>query len=190
MKRLWNKNDFIDAVKVSKSIAQVIRTLGVKNCGGNYQTIKKDIARYEIDISHFTGQGHLKGKSHNWTNATPIEQLLVENRYAHQSHMKKRILREGILEYKCQVCRMSPEWLGKKLVLVLDHISGDTKDWRKENLRFLCPNCNSQTETFSRSRTLLKKKEYKCLGCNKDISRSTRSGFCVACSRIYKNKRP
>ncbi len=39
---------------------------------------------------------------------------------------------------------------GKHLVMQLDHVNGNNTDHRLENLRMLCPNCHSQTETYSR----------------------------------------
>jgi 5-methylcytosine-specific restriction endonuclease McrA len=55
---------------------------------------------------------------------------------------------EGRMEYKCQCCGIS-EWLDKPISLQLDHINGINNDHRIENLRFLCPNCHSQTDTYA-----------------------------------------
>lgn len=64
-------------------------------------------------------------------------------------HLKKRIITQKLIPYKCGVCPIKDIWNDKPLVLVLDHINGIPNDNRLENLRFLCPNCNSQTETFA-----------------------------------------
>lgn len=59
-------------------------------------------------------------------------------------------MREKLLHYygnKCNICGIS-EWNGKELVLVLDHINGDASNNTKENLRFVCPNCDSQLDTY------------------------------------------
>lgn len=62
--------------------------------------------------------------------------------------LKRRLINEKKLNYKCALCGNTGGWNNKKLVLQLDHINGDHKDNRIENLRLLCPNCHSQTETF------------------------------------------
>ena len=62
-------------------------------------------------------------------------------------YLKKRILRANLKEYKCDICGIS-EWKSKPLHLQLDHINGNKIDNRLENLRFICPNCHSQTDTF------------------------------------------
>jgi len=50
--------------------------------------------------------------------------------------------------YKCETCDIS-EWQGQPLSLHLDHIDGNSDNNFPNNLRLLCPNCHSQTETFS-----------------------------------------
>lgn len=149
--RRWTDQQFEEAVKSSHSVAQVLRALGLRVTGANYQTVAATTDRLKLDTSHWTGQGHLKGRSHNWAIKIPLDKILVENSsYLGTDNLKKRLLRDGLLEFRCyQVgCGIST-WNGKPLVLQLDHINGNRRDNRLVNLRLLCPNCHSQTETFT-----------------------------------------
>lgn len=59
--------------------------------------------------------------------------------------------RKRFLEFygdECSICGMMSSWNGKELVLVLDHIDGDASNNNSTNLRFVCPNCDSQLDTF------------------------------------------
>jgi 5-methylcytosine-specific restriction endonuclease McrA len=75
----------------------------------------------------------------------PFEVVLISksSRWA----KKAKLIREGLLENRCSECGIS-HWRGKPLAIQIDHINGRGDDWRLENLRMLCPNCHSQTETF------------------------------------------
>lgn len=61
---------------------------------------------------------------------------------------KAKLLREAYLQRECFECGIA-EWRGEPLAIQIDHINGVKTDWRIENLRMLCPNCHSQTPTFS-----------------------------------------
>ena len=50
--------------------------------------------------------------------------------------------------YKCEVCSIS-DWEGKPITLQVDHINGDPSNDHPDNLRLICPNCHSQTDSFS-----------------------------------------
>lgn len=61
--------------------------------------------------------------------------------------------------HKCWICGLS-EWCEKPIPLELDHVSGDTNDNRKENLRVICPNCHAQTPTYkAKNRASFKRKQ-------------------------------
>lgn len=83
------------------------------------------------------------------SNKADIEKMFIENSAVGRNAVKRRLLSEGILENKCSECGLDPNWNGKPIVMVLDHINGVNNDNRVENLRLLCPNCNSQTPTFA-----------------------------------------
>ena len=75
-------------------------------------------------------------------------EVFVENSTYARHNLKKRILSNNLIEYKCQCCGIGPEWLGKPMPLILDHINGIHNDNRLENLRFVCSNCDSQLPTY------------------------------------------
>jgi predicted RNA-binding Zn-ribbon protein involved in translation (DUF1610 family) len=78
----------------------------------------------------------------------PLSEVLVEHSTYRRDALKRRLIREKILPYVCAICGMGPEWCGEPLVLRLDHENGVRDDNRLGNLRFVCPNCDSQLPTF------------------------------------------
>jgi hypothetical protein len=77
------------------------------------------------------------------------EKVFVVDSSYDRGHLKERIIRDNLIPYICSECGVGKEYNGKLLSLQLDHINGKNNDNRLLNLRFLCPNCHSQTETFS-----------------------------------------
>ncbi|KKK65833.1 hypothetical protein LCGC14_2970170, partial [marine sediment metagenome] len=90
------------------------------------------------------------------------EQLFVVGKWRSSATLKARILLRGVEEI-CVACGLMPTWAEKPLTLQLDHANGDSKDNRFENLRFLCPNCHSQTSTFGGKRNAKTKGLYASL---------------------------
>lgn len=81
-------------------------------------------------------------------STTPIEALLIAGVYRGRDNLKLRLLKEGLKEVRCERCGVT-EWLGQPLSMALHHINGDRLDNRLNNLELLCPNCHSQTDTYS-----------------------------------------
>ena len=79
----------------------------------------------------------------------PLDDILIVGSSYNRGHLKQRLLDEKLLKNKCYVCDLDPIWNNMVLVLRLDHINGIYNDCRLENLRMICPNCDSQTETYS-----------------------------------------
>jgi Zn finger protein HypA/HybF involved in hydrogenase expression len=193
MKHSYTIEEFTQAVKESYSIAQVLVKLGLVPKGGNYRVFKKFQKLYDIDTSHFTGQGHAKGKTHNY-NKRPLEEILVKNYEYSSNKLKKRLIGEGIKEYKCECCGLT-EWLGEPIPLELDHIDGDSINNTIENLRVLCPNCHAKTPTYrgknkrnKNSETIKTKKErirtkkvYNCISCGVELSGKCKTDLCSKC---------
>jgi predicted RNA-binding Zn-ribbon protein involved in translation (DUF1610 family) len=143
---LVSDEEFTTLVKESPSYSEILRKLGLAPKGGSStDTLKRRIEELKLDVNHFT-RAIPTPNSARYT----MEEILVEDStYANISCLKKRLINEKILEYKCAICGNLGEWNGQPLTLQLDHMNGKNNDHRKENLRFLCPNCHTQTDTFA-----------------------------------------
>ena len=135
---------FRQIISNSSSYSECLRKLGLSTNGGSSTDIlKKRIEELNCSVEHFGQVSNPNYCKHE------MDDILVEHSsYANISSLKRRIINAGLLEYKCAICGLT-EWNGKPLSLQLDHINGIHDDHRLENLRFLCPNCHSQTETYS-----------------------------------------
>ncbi len=144
----YSDSDFVSAVQSSQSWSGVLKKIGLRPAGGNYKSAQSRAEKLGLDTSHFTGQGYLKGKTHNWAPKQSLDQILVKNStYTNSDRLRRRLLKEGMLEEKCDECGLY-EWRGQRLPLELEHKNGDNRDHRIGNLRVLCPNCHSQTPTW------------------------------------------
>ena len=134
-------------MKTSRSWAGVLRYLGLKVGGGTQFYMRKLAVKLNLDVSHMTGQGwNLDGVGS--PEGKPLSEILVESStYSNTNRLKKRLIREGIKEHRCEVCKLT-EWMGSPIPIRLDHINGHRDDYRLENLRIICPNCDAQTETY------------------------------------------
>jgi hypothetical protein len=132
---------FAHAVRSSCFAADVLRTLGFDLSGGNYQAVRRRVTRLALDTSHWHRGRPPAGR--------PLESVLIRGGYTNRHRLKLRLLRAGHLSNSCALCELGPQWHSHPLTLVLDHINGINDDYRPDNLRLLCPNCHSQTPTFS-----------------------------------------
>jgi hypothetical protein len=84
----------------------------------------------------------------NPTNKIPLIEILNGlHPYYQTFKLKKRLLEEKVKKNNCEVCGIN-EWNNKPISLQLDHIDGNSHNHILSNLRLICPNCHSQTDTY------------------------------------------
>jgi len=143
--RRYNEHALRGAAAASTSIRQVLACLGLREAGGNYTSIKRAIAHFDIDTSHFTGKAHNRGKS--FGPKRPLDDYLPGACLVTTHRLKQRLISEGRLEALC-VSGGLEAWLGRPIPLELDHIDGNRSNCALTNLRLLCPNCHALTGTY------------------------------------------
>lgn len=132
--------------KVS-SYSEIAAILGRPNDTRVIKQIKNKIKELDLDIQHW-GCPKIKKVISIKDN---LYDILVENsNFSSKTKLKEVLIKERILEHCCYICFLPPIWNQKTLVLQLDHINGNNRDNRIENLRLLCGNCHSQTSTYCR----------------------------------------
>lgn len=149
MRIKYTKEMLEQLVKESFSVAQVIKKLGLKQAGGTHCHLSRKIKKLEIDSSHFLGQAYNSGANYKGGNTkkSASEILIIRESGPRQKPYKlRRALLEIGVKYECEICYLKDIWNGKEIRLEVDHKNNNWLDDRKENLRFLCPNCHSQQQ--------------------------------------------
>jgi hypothetical protein len=141
----WSFEELKPLIESSNSKAEVLEKMGLTLKAGNYRTLKRYFDLYGIDNDLYKGNPRRNVTKVKYSDS----EIFCENSQYNSGHLKNRVLRSNLLEYKCVSCGNTGEWMGGKLILQIDHINGINNDNRIENLRFLCPNCHSQTETYA-----------------------------------------
>ena len=130
------------AVKDCICISDVCRILGVTVSSFNYKRIKRLCTEHNISTEHFDiGIAFRRGKKN-----LGYKDIFCINSKVNRTQIRRHAIKHGLDSDKCSRCGIS-EWNNLPITLQLDHVNGDTTDNREENLRWLCPNCHSQTPT-------------------------------------------
>lgn len=138
------------AINSSNSMYDVLTTLNLRAAGGNYANLKRWADVHGLELPDYDRVASINNARIRLDDETIF---VKDSTYTNRSKLKSR-LRKVWTDWRCTLCGVDEEWNGRPLTLQLDHINGVHNDHRIENLRLLCPNCHSQTNTFC-SRNLL-----------------------------------
>ena len=128
----YSNKELKSIIAECNTISQIVTVLKLHRCYHN--NIKKFILDNKISIDHFT-------------STYDMNEPIVINKQSYHG-IKKKLLANGTLINKCAICNLDGIWNNKPIVLQLDHINGNHYDNTISNLRILCPNCHTQTNTF------------------------------------------
>ena len=152
---------------VAKNITMtgVMRDLKLRLTGGSHAHLRRLIDSFGLSTAHFKGSGSNFGVYHKGgcLRKKPEEFLILRSEFEPRTHgntLRRALLESGVPE-QCARCGQKPVWNSQPLLLTPDHKNGEFWDNRRENLELLCPNCHSQTETFSGKNNRLKGKWVK-----------------------------
>ncbi|MFD7230573.1 HNH endonuclease [Streptomyces sp. NPDC059881] len=147
----WTRETLEAAVAASTNMCQVLRRLGIDVVGGQHTHISRRIKAHGIDTSHFTRHVRTENMRDNRRRRSAREILIDDpspRAKRTPNERLKRAMRDlGVVE-RCALCGIEPTWQGRPLPLEVDHIDGNWRDNRIENLRLLCPNCHSTTDAY------------------------------------------
>lgn len=133
-KKLYTDEDIINLSKEVKSMAGLLKSLGLKPLGGNYANMKIHLSRLNIDCSHWTGQA--------WNKGFKFKEF---SGYKKTKSLKPHLINER--GHKCEKC-LNSVWNSELITLEVHHIDGEISNNEIENLQLLCPNCHAQTENW------------------------------------------
>lgn len=147
--RRWSDEEFVEAVAKHTNFTDVLRELGLRPAGGNHRTMKSAAERLRVSTRHFTDDRRTRGlrRAREITRLTP-DDVFCERSAANHATLRRYALRV-LAPRSCGECGNTGIWNGSALTLQLDHRNGVYNDNRLENLRWLCPNCHSQTASFA-----------------------------------------
>lgn len=139
----WNREELAAAVEGAISKREVLQRLGRRDTGSIYTTLHRAAEMHGIVLPD--GTRKVGGSQPRMSAA----EVFVDGVARHRQTLLWHLVHSAGRPYECE-CGNTGEWLGKPLCLEIDHVNGNHRDNRLENLRFLCPNCHSQAETSSR----------------------------------------
>jgi HNH endonuclease len=163
----FTQDELRTAIARSRSWAETLRALGYRSAGGNWKTLQKYAAKWRIPTDHF--DPYAASREVLYKPPVPLEEVLIKGSTYHRSHLKRRLFAEGLKKRECELCGQGEIWRGRRMALILDHINGDPRDNRLENLRIVCPNCDATLETHCGRKNGLAPLPRPCKRCGREF---------------------
>lgn len=138
--KTWDTDKFISLCDSETSLHSILIKLGLSTSGVNYKYAYELAKILNITIPKYAPENR---KKHTINTVFKLSTEKISN-----LTIKNLMINELNISKICAICGQEPFWNGESLELQLDHINGINTDNRLENLRILCPNCHSQTETY------------------------------------------
>ncbi len=182
---IWkiSKEELEELVKKCNTITEILMFFGLKNRGANNKTLKFRLKYENISIDHIKlGQNSNKGRK--WPNRglsleECMQKVFIYKENNSKNTVKRYIKKYNLIPLKCAECKIEDLWNGKPLTLQLDHIDGNCNNDILNNLRWLCPNCHSQTSTYTG-------RANKKMFCNRIIQKAEKEKKqCKFCSNLF-----
>jgi hypothetical protein len=144
----YTEENLRNAVKDSICWSDVCRELNITICSHNFKKARERCSTGNIDYSHFNLSKAYRKNKKNWIE----KEVYCNNSTFPRAQLRRKVLADKWLPYKCNDCGIEALWNNKPLTLEIEHKNGNNTDHNKENLTWLCPNCHSQTPTFRNNR--------------------------------------
>ncbi len=136
-------------VAKADSLADVLRALGLAQAGGTHAHLGRRVRALGLDTSHWTRRRRAMARTRPLTSQAVLVRRPDAERRRPGAVLARALVQTG-RPYLCTGCGTGGTWEGRPLVLHVDHVDGDWRNDDAGNLRFLCPNCHSQTATWCR----------------------------------------
>jgi transposase-like protein len=165
----YSEEDARRAVAESFNYTETLRALGLRPAGGNFKVLRRWVDEvWGIPTDHFDQDRALRRRLK--AGIRPLDEVLVEHSNYGRTRLKRRLYDAGLKQRACEICGQGEIWRNRFMGLILDHVNGVADDNRIENLRIVCPNCNSTLDTHCGRRNQMPSVPRECQHCGESFT--------------------